>query len=115
MYSGFLFSESSSSQPYVTTWWKQLLAGATAGAVSRTSTAPLDRLKIYIQTTTTKTIVRGGPHVSMHQHFYNIIREEGLFGLYRGFTPNCMKVVPAVSISFVVYEEMKNILGLTSN
>ncbi|XP_041031321.1 calcium-binding mitochondrial carrier protein SCaMC-3-like [Carcharodon carcharias] len=60
-------------------------------------------------------IVRGGPHVSMHNHFYNIIREEGLFGLYRGFTPNCIKVVPAVSISFVVYEQMKNVLGLNSN
>ncbi|XP_038668928.1 calcium-binding mitochondrial carrier protein SCaMC-2-like [Scyliorhinus canicula] len=60
-------------------------------------------------------IVRGGPDLSMHSHFYNILREEGLFGLYRGFTPNCMKVVPAVSISFVVYEEMKILLGLNSN
>ncbi|XP_067873754.1 mitochondrial adenyl nucleotide antiporter SLC25A24-like [Heterodontus francisci] len=59
-------------------------------------------------------IVRHGPHVSMHQHFSNIIREEGLFGLYRGFTPNCMKVVPAVSISYVIYEKMKVLLGLTS-
>ncbi|XP_078097195.1 mitochondrial adenyl nucleotide antiporter SLC25A23-like [Mustelus asterias] len=60
-------------------------------------------------------IVKGGPHVSMRSHFYNIIREEGLVGLYRGFTPNCMKVVPAVSISFVVYEQMKHFFGLTSN
>ncbi|XP_072421575.1 mitochondrial adenyl nucleotide antiporter SLC25A23-like [Chiloscyllium punctatum] len=301
MYGGFLFPESLNSEPYVATWWKQLLAGAMAGAVSRTSTAPLDRLKIYIQVYAAKqhlnlvsswkamveeggylslwrgngmnvtkiapetgikflaydqykkffddshskldihqrflagslagvtaqtivypmevlktrlalghtgeykgimdcariliknegisalyvgyipnllgiipyagieltvyesvkkaycqrygqnpsdpgiivhlgcgtisstcgqlgsyplalvrtkmqahAIVGGGPHVSMHQHFSNIIREEGLFGLYRGFTPNCMKVVPAVSISFVVYEEMKTLLGLTS-
>lgn len=33
--------------------WKFLLSGATAGAVSRTGTAPLDRAKVHMQ-------VRGG-------------------------------------------------------
>uniref|UniRef100_G3UNG8 Solute carrier family 25 member 41 n=1 Tax=Loxodonta africana TaxID=9785 RepID=G3UNG8_LOXAF len=31
------------------TWWKFLLSGAVAGAVSRTGTAPLDRAKVYMQ------------------------------------------------------------------
>lgn len=30
-------------------WWKHFLAGGVAGCVSRTCTAPLDRVKIYLQ------------------------------------------------------------------
>lgn len=30
-------------------WWRHLVAGAMAGAVSRTFTAPLDRLKVMLQ------------------------------------------------------------------
>lgn len=30
-------------------WWKQLVAGAVAGAVSRSGTAPLDRVKVFMQ------------------------------------------------------------------
>jgi len=30
-------------------WWRHLVSGGVAGAVSRTFTAPLDRLKVYLQ------------------------------------------------------------------
>lgn len=40
------FSEEEKKSGYV---WRQLMAGAVAGAVSRTGTAPLDRLKVFRQ------------------------------------------------------------------
>jgi solute carrier family 25 phosphate transporter 23/24/25/41 len=43
--------------------------------------------------------------------FRTIIAKEGFFGLYRGITPNFMKVAPAVSISYVVYENTRRALG----
>lgn len=35
------------------------------------------------------------------------IAEEGVRGLYRGIGPNFMKAVPAVAISYLVYENMR--------
>lgn len=46
--------------------------------------------------------------------FRHIIRTEGPIGLYRGLAPNFMKVIPSVSISYVVYEYLKITLGVQS-
>lgn len=42
-----------------------------------------------------------------------IMAKDGFFGLYRGIVPNFMKVIPAVSISYVVYEYMKTGFGIS--
>ncbi len=44
--------------------------------------------------------------------FKSILNNEGPRGLYRGITPNFMKVIPAVSISYVVYEHVRKFLGV---
>jgi solute carrier family 25 phosphate transporter 23/24/25/41 len=41
------------------------------------------------------------------------IRNEGFRGLYKGLTPNLLKVAPALSITWVCYENMKGVLGLS--
>ncbi|GME23117.1 Calcium-binding mitochondrial carrier SAL1 [Neofusicoccum parvum] len=40
------------------------------------------------------------------------IKGEGMRGLFKGLTPNLLKVVPAVSITYVVYEHSKKALNL---
>lgn len=44
--------------------------------------------------------------------FRRIVQTEGVTGLYRGITPNFIKVMPAVSISYVVYEYSSRLLGV---
>ena len=45
--------------------------------------------------------------------FKKIVKADGPAGLYRGITPNFLKVLPAVSISYVVYEKTRSALGIT--
>jgi solute carrier family 25 phosphate transporter 23/24/25/41 len=39
--------------------------------------------------------------------FKKTLAHEGLRGFYKGLVPNLLKVVPAASITYLVYEDMK--------
>ncbi|KAG0561549.1 hypothetical protein KC19_9G072400 [Ceratodon purpureus] len=82
-----------------------LVAGAMAGAVSRTATAPLDRLKVMlaVQThTTTASIMHGLKH---------IYERNGFMGFFRGNGLNVLKISPESAIKFYTYEIMKKVVG----
>ncbi|CAK5058472.1 unnamed protein product [Meloidogyne enterolobii] len=49
---------------------------------------------------------------TMKGQFIYIYTKDGIKGLYRGFIPNFMKVIPAVSISYVTYEQCRKMLGV---
>lgn len=40
----------------------------------------------------------------------SVYQHEGARGLYRGFLPNFLKAIPAVSIGYLVYERLKLLL-----
>ncbi|KAI7746869.1 hypothetical protein M8C21_022247, partial [Ambrosia artemisiifolia] len=82
---------------------KYLLAGGVAGAISRTATAPLDRLKVAFAVQTTKTSI--GPTVK------NIWKEGGALSLFRGNGLNVAKVAPESAIKFYTYEMLKGVIG----
>ncbi|XP_066889053.1 mitochondrial adenyl nucleotide antiporter SLC25A23 isoform X3 [Kogia breviceps] len=94
--------EFSEQEKLTGTWWKQLVAGAMAGAVSRTGTAPLDRLKVFMQVHASKTNqlnVLGG--------LRSMIQEGGLRSLWRGNGINVLKIAPESAIKFMAYEQIK--------
>ncbi|XP_071008334.1 calcium-binding mitochondrial carrier protein SCaMC-2-B isoform X1 [Oncorhynchus clarkii lewisi] len=87
-------------------WWRHLVAGGAAGAVSRTCTAPLDRLKVLMQVHATRTnsmCIAGG--------FTHMIREGGIRSLWRGNGMNVIKIAPESAIKFMAYEQIKRLIG----
>jgi len=82
-------------------WWRHLVAGGVAGAVSRTCTAPLDRLKVLLQ-------VHGGrKQASLVDTFKYMLKEGGVKGLWRGNGINVIKIAPESAMKFLAYDEMK--------
>ncbi|XP_059848302.1 mitochondrial adenyl nucleotide antiporter SLC25A24-like [Hypanus sabinus] len=85
--------------------------GTISSTCGQLASYPLALIRTRMQA---QAVVKGEPKLNMLQQFSRIVQGEGWFGLYRGMAPNFMKVVPAVSISYVVYEHMKHLLGVTS-
>ncbi|BFG27218.1 hypothetical protein CerSpe_134930 [Prunus speciosa] len=81
---------------------RYLIAGAVAGATSRTATAPLDRLKVVLQVQTKQARIM--PAIR------DIFREGGLLGFFRGNGLNVLKVAPESAIRFYTYEMLKNFI-----
>ena len=84
----------------------KLGCGGAAGACAQTVTYPLDVLRRRLQTSG----ILGYGYTGVSDAMMRMWREEGLASFYRGILPNYLKVVPAISVSFVVYEKVKSIL-----
>ncbi|PWA73708.1 Calcium-binding EF-hand [Artemisia annua] len=82
---------------------KYLIAGGVAGAASRTTTAPLDRLKVILQVQTS--------NASITSAVKNIWKEGGVLSFFRGNGLNVVKVAPESAIKFYTYEMLKNFIG----
>jgi len=88
-----------------------LACGTVSSTCGQLASYPLALVRTRMQAQAT---LGNSQHVTMTGLFKNIIQTEGPMGLYRGLGPNFLKVIPAVSISYVVYEHLKTSLGVTS-
>ena len=90
----------------------QLFSGGMAGATARTFVAPIDRVKILMQT---QEITRNDGrmlYTSVSQSLRYIIKNEGISNLWRGNGVNCIRVVPYAATQFVSYDKYKKYLSL---
>ncbi|KAI8063190.1 mitochondrial carrier domain-containing protein [Gongronella butleri] len=110
--------------------YKYLAAGGIAGAVSRTCTAPFDRLKVYLITQTAykgeaaaAAVARSAAVASssssssssIAQAVRSIYSQGGFRAFFVGNGLNVFKIVPESSIKFYVFETAKTVLAELTN
>lgn len=87
----------------------QLGCGTVSGALGATCVYPLQVVRTRMQANRP-----GGADAyrGMSDVFLKTYQNEGARGFYKGLFPNLLKVVPAASITYMVYEAMKKTLDL---
>ncbi|ODV62900.1 Mrx21p [Ascoidea rubescens DSM 1968] len=79
------------------------IAGGFAGAISRTIVSPFERAKIIFQ-------IQGpgkGNYKGIFPTIFNMWKEEGVIGLFRGNGINCIRIFPYQAVQFYVFQNLK--------
>ncbi|XP_023365639.1 calcium-binding mitochondrial carrier protein SCaMC-1-like [Otolemur garnettii] len=87
-------------------WWKRLVSAGIASAVARTCTAPFDRLKVMMQVHSSQTT-----RMRLISGFEQMIKEGGIFSLWRGNGVNIFKIAPETALKVGAYEQYKKWLS----
>ena len=79
---------------------QSLLAGGVAGIISRTTVAPLERVKILFQVQALSA--QGAPlkHTTVLRSLIDMYRAGGIIGMWKGNTANCVRVFPSSALQF---------------
>eukprot|EP01117_Protostelium_nocturnum_P012828 TRINITY_DN4752_c0_g1_i1.p1 TRINITY_DN4752_c0_g1~~TRINITY_DN4752_c0_g1_i1.p1 ORF type:complete len:326 (+),score=73.99 TRINITY_DN4752_c0_g1_i1:159-1136(+) len=82
-----------------------LVSGSLAGATSVLFTYPLDVVRVRLAVTVTSNEYRGIAHC-----ISDIIKQNGVSGLFRGIYPTFMGILPYAGVNFASYEALKGIV-----
>lgn len=84
--------------------------GAFSGSIGATIVYPINLCRTRLQTQ--GTFAHPYHYTGFRDVFIQTIRREGYQGLYKGLVPTLAKVCPAVSISYLCYENLKRFFDL---
>lgn len=84
--------------------------GATSGAFGASIVYPLNVLRTRLQTQ--GTTLHPERYTGIWDVAVKTLQNEGPRGLYKGLMPNLLKVAPALSITWIVYEQAKTVMHL---
>ncbi|KAF7029230.1 hypothetical protein CFC21_041033 [Triticum aestivum] len=84
-------------------------AGAGAGAVAKTVTAPLDRVKLLMQTHSVRMAGESTKGIGFVQAMAEIGKEEGIKGYWKGNLPQVIRIIPYSAVQLFSYEVYKKV------
>lgn len=90
--------------------WKDTLAGATAGLLSKTAVFPMDVIRKRFQVQTEVATISPAFHLAKYREargtwdmLSRLIKHEGWQALYKGLAPGLVKSIPSSAVTFGVY------------
>jgi solute carrier family 25 (adenine nucleotide translocator) protein 4/5/6/31 len=89
------------------------LLGGVSAAISKTATAPIERVKLLLQTQdANKAIIESGKkYTGIADCFTRVAREEGLKALWRGNFVNVLRYFPTQALNFAFKDKYKQLFG----
>eukprot|EP00198_Chlamydomonas_reinhardtii_P001041 XP_001690376.1 mitochondrial substrate carrier [Chlamydomonas reinhardtii] len=85
--------------------YKVFLSGALSGAISRTATAPVDRLKMLLQTHD------GAKGLSLRQGWQKMMAEGSIKSFFKGNGANVVKIAPETALKFTLNDSIRSIVA----
>jgi len=89
---------------------QDLAVGGTAAAISKTLVAPIERVKLVLQTQAASTQIKAGSeYKGIVDCFVRIPKEQGFFSLWRGNLANVIRYFPTQALNFAFKDTYKQI------
>jgi len=89
---------------------KQLFCGGMAGVLSRSIVAPIDRVKILLQTQAVAAGMSSNKYGGVVGTLRTVVQEEGVKMLWRGNATNCIRIMPYAALQFWSYDFYKGLI-----
>lgn len=86
-----------------------IVASITAGLATAIVTSPVDVIKTRIMN---ERVSAQLVYTSSFNTFVKILKYEGAAGFYKGFIPNWMRIGPHTIITFLIFEQLRKMVGL---
>jgi len=96
----------------MTAFMADFAAGGISGAVAKTCTAPIERVKLIIQTQDSNPMIRSGQvarYTGIGNCFTRVHQEQGLKAFWRGNFTNVIRYFPTQAFNFAFKDTFKNL------
>lgn len=90
---------------------KDFAAGGVSGAVAKTATAPIERVKLIIQTQDSNPLIRSGEvkrYSGIADCFKRVSSEQGIAAFWRGNFTNVLRYFPTQAFNFAFKDVIKH-------
>jgi solute carrier family 25 (adenine nucleotide translocator) protein 4/5/6/31 len=98
--------------PSITGFFIDFALGGTAGAIAKTCTAPIERVKLIIQTQDANPRIRSGEvkrYTGIGNAFARVYSEQGLLAFWRGNLTNVIRYFPTQAFNFAFKDSIKKL------